>query len=139
MTICIWHSQLHLLNSSPQLEYRPCMYYDAKLLLLKDIQFDLLSQDMNLNWLFSTQNLFILFLAKPISFFFVSSTMTTPSPPPPSNGHEGGSKPTRTTDDSSSTIRLTLQVDNTSALPIFLQGRVSNEEMEVTKKKKQKT
>jgi len=45
------------------------MYYDAKLLLLKDIQFDLLSQDMDLNWLFSTQNLFILFLAKPISFF----------------------------------------------------------------------
>ena len=51
--------------------------------------------------------------------------MTTPSPPP-SNGNEGGSKPT-TTDDSSS-MRLTLQVDNTSALPIFLQGRVSNEE-----------
>ncbi|KAL7492842.1 hypothetical protein ACHAWT_005385 [Skeletonema menzelii] len=46
--------------------------------------------------------------------------MTTPSPPP-SNGNEGGSKPT-TIDDSSS-MRLTLQVDNTSALPIFLQGR----------------
>jgi len=46
--------------------------------------------------------------------------MTTPSPSP--NGKEGRGKPIVATDESSA-VRLTLQVDNTSALPIFLQGR----------------
>ena len=59
-----------------------------------------------------------------------ATTMTTPSPPP-SNGNEDLMKSTTTND--SSSIRLTLQVDNTSALPIFLQGRVSGEENGVKK------
>lgn len=60
-----------------------------------------------------------------------ATTMTTPSPPP-SNGNEDLMKSTTTND--SSSIRLTLQVDNTSALPIFLQGRVSGEENNGVKK-----
>jgi hypothetical protein len=56
--------------------------------------------------------------------------MTTPSPPP-SSGNEDLMNSTTTND--SSSIRLTLQVDNTSALPIFLQGRVSGGENGVKK------
>jgi hypothetical protein len=62
--------------------------------------------------------------------------MTTPPPPltPTPSDNEGGSKTMTAADDggnaslSSAVVRLTLQVDNTSALPFFLKGRVSEKE-----------